>query len=140
MSTLVCFGLGYSAEHFVGTFGDGFERIIGTVRGAERAAVLNTHLAGRLKALVFAGAAASHAQGAIMFSSGVNANVRATVKSVAAGTALNLVYPLPLAPAAGDSFTVYAGCDHTQNTCAARFSNLANFRGFPYVPPPQMAY
>ena len=59
MSTLVCFGLGYSAEHFVGTFGDGFERIVGTVRGAERAAVLNTHLAGRLKALVFNGAAAN---------------------------------------------------------------------------------
>jgi nucleoside-diphosphate-sugar epimerase len=59
MSTLVCFGLGYSAEHFVGTFGDGFERIIGTVRGAERAAVLNTHLAGRLKALVFGGASAN---------------------------------------------------------------------------------
>ena len=59
MSTLVCFGLGYSAEHFVGTFGDGFERIIGTVRGAERAAVLNTHLAGRLKALAFAGASAN---------------------------------------------------------------------------------
>src|ERR1700732_4970721 len=55
MSTLVCFGLGYSAEHFVGTFGDGFERIFGTVRGAERAAVLNAHLAGRLKAFVFAG-------------------------------------------------------------------------------------
>ena len=59
MSTLVCFGLGYSAEHFVGTFGDGFERIVGTVRGAERAAVLNMHLAGRLKALVFAGACAN---------------------------------------------------------------------------------
>ena len=59
MSTLICFGLGYSADHFVGTFGDGFERIIGTVRGAERAAVLNTHLAGRLKALVFTGATAS---------------------------------------------------------------------------------
>jgi nucleoside-diphosphate-sugar epimerase len=56
MSTLVCFGLGYSAEHFVGTFGDGFERIIGTVRGAERAAVLSMHLAGRLKAFVFSGA------------------------------------------------------------------------------------
>ena len=59
MSTLVCFGLGYSAEHFVGTFGDGFERIVGTVRGAERAAVLNTHLAGRLKALVFNGTSAN---------------------------------------------------------------------------------
>jgi dTDP-4-dehydrorhamnose reductase len=55
MSTLVCFGLGYSAEHFVGMFGDGFEHIVGTVRGAERAAVLSAHLAGRLKALIFDG-------------------------------------------------------------------------------------
>jgi epoxyqueuosine reductase len=37
----ICFGLGYSAEHFIGMFGDGFERIVGTVRGAERAADLN---------------------------------------------------------------------------------------------------
>jgi dTDP-4-dehydrorhamnose reductase len=55
MSTLLCFGLGYSAEHFVAAYGDGFERIIGTVRGAERAAVLNAHPSGRLKALVFDG-------------------------------------------------------------------------------------
>jgi nucleoside-diphosphate-sugar epimerase len=55
MSTLLCFGLGYSAEHFVGLYGDGFEHIIGTVRTAERATVLNSHLAGRLKALVFDG-------------------------------------------------------------------------------------
>ena len=51
MSTLVCFGLGYSAEHYIGMFGDGFARIIGTVRGAERATVLNAQFAGRLKAL-----------------------------------------------------------------------------------------
>jgi len=50
------------------------------------------------------------------------------------------MYPLPAAPAAGDALTVYAGCDHTPATCAARFSNLASFRGFPYVPPPQIAY
>jgi nucleoside-diphosphate-sugar epimerase len=59
MSTLICFGLGYSAEHFVAMFGDGFERLVGTVRGAERAAVLNAHLAGRLKALVFDGTLAT---------------------------------------------------------------------------------
>jgi nucleoside-diphosphate-sugar epimerase len=59
MSKLLCFGLGYSAEHFVGMFGDGFEHIVGTVRGAERAAVLNAHLAGRLKALVFDGSFAT---------------------------------------------------------------------------------
>ena len=59
MSTLVCFGLGYSAEHYVGMFGDTFTRIVGTVRGAERAAVLNGHLAGRLRAFVFDGKSAA---------------------------------------------------------------------------------
>ena len=59
MSLLLCFGLGYSAEHFVAAYGDGFERIIGTVRGAERAAVLNSHLSGRLKALLFDGSFAA---------------------------------------------------------------------------------
>ena len=57
MSTLLCFGLGYSAEHFVGTFGGGFERIVGTVRGRERAAELNARFAGRLTALAFDGVA-----------------------------------------------------------------------------------
>jgi uncharacterized phage protein (TIGR02218 family) len=90
--------------------------------------------------VAFGGALAIHAQGSLVFSSGVNANLRATVKSVVAGASLALMYPLPAAPAAGDAFTVYAGCDHTPATCASRFSNLANFRGFPYVPPPQIAY
>ena len=88
----------------------------------------------------FAGALAQHAQGSLAFSGGANANVRATVKSVSVGSALHLMYPLPFAPATGDAFTVYAGCDHTQGTCQNRFNNLSNFRGFPYVPPPQMAY
>ncbi len=55
MTTLLCFGLGYCAEHYVGLYGDGFLRIVGTVRSAERAVVLNERLAGRLKALVFDG-------------------------------------------------------------------------------------
>lgn len=90
--------------------------------------------------IAFAGALASHAQGSIVFTSGVNANVRATVKSVAAGVSLSLIYPLPSPPATGDGFTVYAGCDHTRATCQSRFNNLSNFRGFPFVPPPQIAY
>ena len=90
--------------------------------------------------IAFSGAQASHAQGSIVFASGVNANLRATVKSVAVGASLSLIYPLPSPPAAGDAFTVYAGCDHTQATCSSRFANLAAFRGFPFVPPPQIAY
>jgi nucleoside-diphosphate-sugar epimerase len=55
VSTLLCFGLGYSAEHYVGLFGNGFDRIVGTVRGADRAAVLNARVAGRLNVLAFDG-------------------------------------------------------------------------------------
>jgi len=89
--------------------------------------------------ILFVGALAAHTQGAILFTSGANANVRATVSGVTPGAALGLVYPLPSIPATGDAFTVYFGCDHTQATCASRFNNLANFRGFPFVPPPQTA-
>ncbi len=63
----------------------------------------------------------------------------ANVNSVVAGSALVLGYPLQSPPAPGDTFTVYQGCDHTPGACAGKFNNLANFRGFPYVPPPQMA-
>ena len=55
MTTLVCLGLGYSAEHFVKGFGEKFGRIVGTVRSAERAAALNAQSAGRLEAVVFDG-------------------------------------------------------------------------------------
>jgi uncharacterized phage protein (TIGR02218 family) len=85
-------------------------------------------------------AAAGYVQGSIVFTSGANANVRATVKSIVTGVAFNLMYPLPFAPSPGDAFTVEFGCDHTQHTCQAVFNNLANFRGFPYVPPPELAY
>jgi uncharacterized phage protein (TIGR02218 family) len=101
----------------------------GTVGAGSTASLIN-----------FSGALASHAQGSMVFASGVNANLRATVKSAVAGASLALMYPLPSLPATGDRFTVYAGCDHTQATCSARFSNLAAFRGFPFVPPPQIAY
>jgi nucleoside-diphosphate-sugar epimerase len=59
MSTLLCFGLGYCAERFIGMYGDGYARIFGTVRGAERAAVLNARYAGRLRAVVFDGSLAT---------------------------------------------------------------------------------
>ncbi len=61
MITLICFGLGYSAQHFVDMSGEKFDRIVGTVRGAERAAILNAYDDGRLRALVFDGATASPA-------------------------------------------------------------------------------
>ena len=100
----------------------------GTVGAGSTASVIN-----------WSGASANFQQGSITFTSGVNVGVTANVNAVAAGTSLTLGYPLQSAPATGDAFTVYFGCDHTPGTCQAKFSNLANFRGFPYVPPPEMA-
>jgi uncharacterized phage protein (TIGR02218 family) len=101
----------------------------GTVGAGSTAGFINTGVA-----------AAGHTQGSLVFTSGVNANVRATVKSVVAGTSLTLMYALPSPPATGDAFTVAFGCDHTRGICQAKFANLPNFRGFPFVPPPQIAY
>jgi nucleoside-diphosphate-sugar epimerase len=55
MSTLICFGYGYCAEHFVAEFGGQFDRIIGTVRGKQRAAILNAYRPGQLEAMIFDG-------------------------------------------------------------------------------------
>jgi uncharacterized phage protein (TIGR02218 family) len=87
----------------------------------------------------WSGASANYQQGSITFTSGVNAGVTANVMSVVAGVSMALGYPLQSTPATGDGFTVYFGCDHTPGTCNSKFNNLGNFRGFPYVPPPQMA-
>ena len=55
MTSLLCFGLGYSAEHFVRRFGDRYAPIIGTVRGADRAAALAAQHDVRLSMLAFDG-------------------------------------------------------------------------------------
>jgi uncharacterized phage protein (TIGR02218 family) len=36
--------------------------------------------------------------------------------------------------AEGDAFVARAGCDKRIATCAAKFDNVANFRGFPHIP------
>lgn len=100
----------------------------GTCGGGTTASVIN-----------WTGATANFVQGSITFTSGVNDGVTATVNSAVTATSLALRYPLQSVPASGDGFTVYYGCDHTPGTCNSKFSNLVNFRGFPYVPPPQMA-
>lgn len=55
MPTLVCFGFGYCAEHFIAEFGGKFERIVGTVRGAERAAILNAYQGAAMRVVMFDG-------------------------------------------------------------------------------------
>ena len=88
--------------------------------------------------VTWSGSSSAFAQGTILFTSGTNAGVGANIKSADA-TGLVLSYPLLNAPAPGDGFVAYQGCDHTQGTCQSKFKNVANFRGFPYVPPPTYA-
>ena len=90
-----------------------------------------------LTAIEWGAATANFAQGSLTFTSGANEGVTATIKSGWTGGVL-LAYPLPHVPATGDAFTASWGCDHTQSTCFSKFANLANFRGFPFVPPPQI--
>jgi nucleoside-diphosphate-sugar epimerase len=59
MARLICFGLGYCAERFIAEFAGRFERIVGTVRGAERAAILNAYQAAPVRAIVFDGVGAT---------------------------------------------------------------------------------
>jgi nucleoside-diphosphate-sugar epimerase len=63
MSTLLCLGLGYCAEHHVAHYGTRFARVVGTTRDAERAAALSARdFAGRnIEMEVFDGAAVSDA-------------------------------------------------------------------------------
>lgn len=73
--------------------------------------------------------------GVIKFTSGALNGVQRGMRaySQTAGT----VTPdraLPSAPVDGTTFTIVPGCDKTKATCATKFSNLARFRGFPYLP------
>jgi len=74
--------------------------------------------------------------GTITFTSGINSGVSRTVKSYTPGV-LMMALPLPNAPATSDTFTAYAGCDKSKNTCVSKFNRLVSFRGFPYIPTPE---
>lgn len=76
--------------------------------------------------------------GQIAFTSGANSGLIKAVKRYV-GQQFFFNSPLPFAPSAGDTFTAYPGCDKTQSTCTNKFSNLANFEGFPFVPAPETA-
>lgn len=78
------------------------------------------------------------ALGTITFTSGLNNGLTRTVKSYTPGV-LTLAFPLPNTPGVGDTFTAYPGCDKTQATCSGKYSNLTNFRGFPYIPSTETA-
>jgi uncharacterized phage protein (TIGR02218 family) len=56
--------------------------------------------------------------------------------TIMASDPAGLVLDTPLAPAlaAGARAIVREGCDHTLDTCTARFANAVNFQGEPFLP------
>ena len=89
----------------------------------------------------------SFAQGKIVFTSGVNSGLTRTIKAYSTGV-ITLAFPLPALCGNGDTFTAYPGCTKQKATCmtfqvapnSAPNGNLANFRGFPFIPVSEAAF
>jgi uncharacterized phage protein (TIGR02218 family) len=73
--------------------------------------------------------------------SGALAGQQRPIKKYTLGTpnTLELMRPFPTAPAPGDTMDVAPGCDKLKATCTTKFSNLAHFRGEPFIPAPEEA-
>src|ERR1017187_2190708 len=69
-----------------------------------------------------------------MTSGPTNGEVRSII--AATPTTVTIANPLTIAPAVGTTCTVLHNCDKTLNMCTNEYANTVNFRGFPYVPPP----
>lgn len=77
------------------------------------------------------------AQGWAVCLTGANAGVGRTIKTYSIFGNMVTIQPWPAAVTAGDTFTLYPGCDKQQATCNSKFANLVHFRGQPYVPAPE---
>jgi uncharacterized phage protein (TIGR02218 family) len=76
-------------------------------------------------------------RGLLTFTSGANAGRAIEVKrhTLASGRSVLELWQEAAEPIAeGTTFTVTVGCDKSHATCAAKFANTLNFRGFPDMP------
>lgn len=71
-------------------------------------------------------------QGTMMCTSGANIGVSRSIKTFFNNVAIP-AQPFKNAVKAGDTFTFWRGCAKTMVACQA-YSNMANFRGFPFLP------
>lgn len=73
--------------------------------------------------------------GKVTWTSGDNVGLSMEVRAHTGGGAIELQEPMPYPIEASDQFTIWAGClKRATEDCAAKFSNIINFRGFPFVP------
>lgn len=72
--------------------------------------------------------------GRLLWTSGLNTGTEYTVKSFKSNV-YELFLPTVFSINNTDTFTVFAGCDKTFDTCTNKFSNQINFGGFPHIKP-----
>lgn len=75
----------------------------------------------------------SRAEGKLTWTSGANNGLSMEVRALS-GSTITLALPMPYDIAAGDAYSVYAGCDKNLSTCKTVFDNVVNFRGYPHIP------
>ena len=77
-----------------------------------------------------------HERGRLTVLSGAAAGLVGMIRVDRAGEPrrVELWQALGAEPAPGDRVRLEAGCDKRVETCRTKFSNLANFRGFPHIP------
>lgn len=73
------------------------------------------------------------ALGTVTFTSGANAGIARAIRSSSRSSPATIV-PWPFPVAFGDTFVMVPGCDKTRQTCAAKYNNLARYRGMPFIP------
>jgi uncharacterized phage protein (TIGR02218 family) len=73
--------------------------------------------------------------GYVIFNSGTNEGYKRQIIDFSASTdTLTFSYALPTAPSAGDTYTVYRGCDKTLTMCQTIYNNEINYHGFHAIP------
>jgi len=73
-------------------------------------------------------------QGYVKFTTGDLAGVAGPVKYSTAAGAISMLSGFGKAPAVGDAFIAYPGCDRTPAICASKFGNWSKNRATPYIP------
>lgn len=82
-----------------------------------------------------AGATGLFDYGKITFTGGLNDGLGMEVKTFTSGGAIVLQQAMPYAVAISDTFSIYQGCDKSTGAGGCtKFSNIANYRGFPDLP------
>lgn len=75
------------------------------------------------------------ANGAVQFTSGANDNLAFDIRAWTQSTSLVSLWFAPYGTVqVGDTLNIAPGCDFTTTMCNAKFSNILNFQGFPFLP------